>query len=261
MIDWASAKGSPGTGLALVQKLAGMFDFIYSIGGSDMTRKVLPAFGFVPWNQQWRGVRPLRPVRQMLTHQERGWKSLPRLARNLWWGASRGVPPPAVWKAKEISPNEIAPETYGCALPECRYSPRTPAFFEYLLRCPNIHFRLYGLTDDRGPAGHFAVGILRGQARLAGVWLREPSRQAWTAAYYAARQVAAGLPGAYELVMHGTEGAARDSALQAGFRVRPGTTVFMLVKQDAQQLCRDFQFQLSDSDFAFLDTGTPSYWA
>jgi len=47
MIDWASAKDSPGAGLALVQKLAAMFDFIVSIGGSEMTCKVLPAFGFV----------------------------------------------------------------------------------------------------------------------------------------------------------------------------------------------------------------------
>ena len=65
MIDWASAKESPGAGLALLQKLDAMFDFIYSIGGSEMTRKLLPAFGFVEYARQWKGARPLRPLQQI----------------------------------------------------------------------------------------------------------------------------------------------------------------------------------------------------
>jgi hypothetical protein len=51
MIDWASAKESPGAGLALVQKLSANFDFIYSIGGSEITCKILPAYGFVQYSR------------------------------------------------------------------------------------------------------------------------------------------------------------------------------------------------------------------
>jgi len=47
MIDWASAEEAPGAGLVLVQTLAGIFDFILAIGGSAMTQKALPSFGFV----------------------------------------------------------------------------------------------------------------------------------------------------------------------------------------------------------------------
>ena len=57
MIDWCAAKDSPGVGLTLVQKLASLFDFMYSIGGSDMTLKVLPAFGFVETTQVWTAAR------------------------------------------------------------------------------------------------------------------------------------------------------------------------------------------------------------
>src|SRR5437899_5242303 len=69
MIDWAAARDSPGAGLALVRKLTGLFDFIYSIGGSDAARRALPAFGFVTITHAWTAARPLRPLRQILTHQ------------------------------------------------------------------------------------------------------------------------------------------------------------------------------------------------
>src|SRR3984893_13934269 len=109
MIDWASAKDCPGAGLALVRKLNTMFDFIYAIGGSEMTRKVLPAFGFVEYARQWRGARPLRPFQQILKHQYRNWKLAPRLVRNFLWAlpnASESVP--EGWKAEEIGSGDVS---------------------------------------------------------------------------------------------------------------------------------------------------------
>ena len=105
MIDWASAKDSPGAGLALVQKLNSMFDFIYSIGGSEMTCKALPAFGFIETARQWRGARPLRPLQQILQHQRRNWKLAPRLLRNSLWALAKtsGDGLDEGWKAEEIS--------------------------------------------------------------------------------------------------------------------------------------------------------------
>ena len=135
MIDWAAARSSSGVGLALTQRLADMFDFIYSIGGSEITCKVLPASGFVEHTRVWHGVRPLRPMRQMLTHQRQDWKLAPRLVRNSWWAMSNGWSP-RNWKAKEIRPQEILRELYLSAAGKASFSPRPPAFFEYLSRCP-----------------------------------------------------------------------------------------------------------------------------
>ena len=106
MIDWCAAKGSPGTGLALVQKLAAMFDFMYSIGGSDQTRKVLPAFGFVEVTKAWTAARPLRPLRQILTHQTVNWKLAPRLARNCLWSKSPAADAPG-WRTVVITRDHI----------------------------------------------------------------------------------------------------------------------------------------------------------
>lgn len=260
MIDWAAAKESPGSGLSLVQKLAAMFDFIYSIGGSETTRKVLPLFGFVDYRRQWKGARPLHPLRQILTHQERTWKLAPRLVRNWLWSRTKGSTPYKSWKAIEIQPQQIVPETYHFSRTDASFSQRPPAFFEYLLRCPTARFGLYGIFDGREAMGHFAISLLRGQARIAGVWLRRPALGTWTAAYYLARQTASRLKGAYEIAATGSEGWSREAAAKAGLQIMPGPTVYMLNKKRSVPLPAEFQFQLSDDDAAFLDTGRASYW-
>ena len=261
MIDWASAKEAPGAGLALVQKLTAMFDFIYSIGGSEMTCKVLPAFGFVECAREWKAVRPLRPVRQMLTHQTRTWKLAPRLVRNWLWTMPKGLSPHSNWKAVEIPPQEISEEFSLSNVAGARFSPRPSAFFEYLLQCPAARFSLYGIMDDHKSRGHFAMSVSRGQARVAGVWLREPTQEAWAAAYVLAQQTALRLKGAYEIVTAGSEGPSRQGAAQAGFRIMPGPLVYLLDKKRKLSLSSEFQFQLSDDDAAFHDTGMASYWS
>lgn len=247
MIDWAAAKDSPGAGLAIVQKLAAMFDFIFAIGGSEMTRKVLPAFGFQETARAWTAARPLRPLRQVLSHQHRNWKLAPRLARNFLWSKSlAGLP--SGWKAVHIIPAEI------------RTGPRPPKFFEYLLHCPAVRFSLHGLVNDRELRGHFVIGTVRGQARLAGVWLREPSQDNWRTAYTLAQQTALGLNHAFEIAARGSEGPSATAAAEAGLRVIDTAPVYLLNNRSNFTFPSDFQFQFSDDDEAFLDTGTPAYY-
>ena len=262
MIDWASAKEAPGAGLALVQKLAGMFDFIYAIGGSEMTRKALPAFGFVEYARLWSGARPIRPVRQILTHQDRNWKLAPRLVRNSLWAFPKDARGSLakVWRSEEIEPNKILEELYSSPAADAHFSPRSPAFFSYLLRCPLLRVELHGIREGGDLKGHFALGVLRGQARVAGVWLRDPNREAWEAAFCLAQEVARGVQGACEIVAIGTAGASEEGAARSGLRIVGHTPVYLLNKKANLQLPPDFQFQLSDDDEFFLDLGNHSYW-
>jgi len=165
------------------------------------------------------------------------------------------------WKAIETVPQEISPEIWLRGMAEALCFPRPPGFFEYLLRCPAARFRLYGIVDGGARMGHFAIGVLRGQARVAGLWLRDPSRETWAAAYYLAQKTARRLKEAYEVVAVGTDGASGESAALAGLRIKPGSPVFLLDKRKKLSLAPDFQFQLSDDDEAFLDIGTASYWS
>jgi hypothetical protein len=246
MIDWASAKEAPGAGLAIVQKLAAMFDFILAIGGSDQTQAVLPAFGFKECARLWEGARPLRPIRQILSHQRRGWKLAPRLARNALWAMR---PSSSTYRFQEIAPGQIHAEA------STRSTPRSPAFFEYLAQCPFTPFRFYSVT---GKPDHFVLSLVRGQARVAGLWL-EGDQNAWREAYALTQEAAKQIPGANEAIVIGTGAEAREAARAAGYRVVDGPPVYLLNKKGKLTLPSDFQFQLSDDDHAFLDTGAADY--
>ena len=120
--------------------------------------------------------------------------------------------------------------------------------------------RLYGIQDNLGRKGHFAIGVLRGQARVAGVWLRDPDREAWQAAFSLAQQAATRLKGAFEIVAAGSEGSSEQGAVLSGLRIRGYNSVYLLNKKGKLCLPREFQFQLSDNDAFFLDAGNSSYW-
>jgi hypothetical protein len=263
MIDWAAAKEYPGSGLALVRRLAGMFDFIYSIGGREITRKILPALGFAEYTRQWNGARLLRPFQQILHHQQRSWKLTPRrLVRNLLWARSKSSNAGlhTAWKSEEIGPGGISERFYHRIACDAIFSPRPPAFFDYLLRCPAMRVRLYGIQDERGPNGHFAIGVVHGQARIAGVWMRDPDREAWQAAYSLAQQAAMRLEGVCEIVAAGTIGSSEQAAVRSGLRIMWYTPVYLLNRKSEFALPASFQFQLSDDDAFYLDTGKASYW-
>jgi hypothetical protein len=249
MLDWCSAKDAPGAGITLLQKLSSMFDFMYSIGGSDMTVKVLPAFGFREATQVWTGARPLRPLRQMLTHQAVNWKLAPRFLRNWAWAKSPLLRGGAGWKTVPLTPGEIPPG----------FGHRSSAFFDYLLLCPSMKYELHGIADETGFRGYFVIGVLRGQARIAGFWLRNPSEDHWRLAYVLAQRTAAGLQGAYEVVARGSVGVSGQAAAHTGLRIVRQSPVYLLNKKSDFTLLKDFQFQLVDDDSAFLDVGQASY--
>jgi hypothetical protein len=104
------------------------------------------------------------------------------------------------------------------------------------------------------------MGVLRGQARVAGVWLHDPDPEAWQAAFSLAQQTARGLEGACEIVAAGTEGASEQAAARSGLRIMGYTPVYLLNKKRKLALPPDFQFQFADNDEFFLDVGQASYW-
>src|ERR1700730_17741318 len=88
MVDWAADPTAPGVGVSLLQRLTKSFDFVYSIGGSEMTQDVLPKLGFRTVAETLTWARPIRPWKQMLHHQSKDLRLPLRLARNIWWSRS-----------------------------------------------------------------------------------------------------------------------------------------------------------------------------
>ncbi len=259
LIDWGASRKASGAGISLLIKLTHKFDFMIGIGGTEATRKILPTFGFEKRNVMWRGARPLRPIGQALTHQQRNWKLPLRFLRNSFLASQPANSPFKQWEAIEIAPHQIAPEIYSPAAPHTGFAPRPPSFFEYLLRCPEVPFRLFGIVDRGVAKGHFLIGVLRGQARIAGVWLIEPTAAAWAAGYCIATEAARAIPDANEIVAAGSDRASKEGAAMAGLRIGKGADVSVLDENKRLSLPADFQVQLCDDDAAFLDIGKPSY--
>jgi len=258
MIDWASAKDVPGGGLALVQKLAALFDFIFAIGGSDSTRKALPAYGFAEIGRTWIAARPLRPVQQALTHQSRNWKLPVRLLRNAYWSLAPRVEAARGWTASEITAEQAESRLLDSPS-DAVFSPRTIGFFQYLLRCPAMRFRLYQIAREGQVQGHFVLGVSRGQARLAHLAMCDGGEEALRSAYTLADQIARRLAGANEMIIRGSEGLASKAILKAGFRCLGGAPVYLRSGKTGFTFPKDFQFQLAENDEAFLDSGEFSY--
>jgi hypothetical protein len=253
MIDWAAASDAAGAGLALLRRLVAMFDFIYSVGGSDATRRILPIFGFRPCAKAWRAARPVRPIGQILTHQTKNWKLLPRLFRNYIWSRYPIETLDHGWTAHQVSPDQFI----SCADPLC--SARSQAFFEYLHRCPTADFTLWQIAESNVSIGFFSLALVRGQARIAGLWLRDSKQETWKTAYLLAQRTARSIKSVFEIVAGGTEGVSAEAATQAGLRVRETVPVYLFVPKSKCNFPEGFQFQLADDDEAFLDSGSYSY--
>jgi hypothetical protein len=257
MIDWAAADNSPGAGIALVQKLAGIFDFIYCIGGSALTQRVLPAVGFIQHTSTWRGARPLRPVRQILSHPDRNWKLAPRMVRNFLWSLYPVVSSKNGWRAVATTPQESA-DLLSSIANGTNFLPRTGAFFDYIFRCPNAALQLKMVHDMNGARGVFALSRVRRQIRLAGLWLLDPDHESWKQAYTLAQKSAAQIVEGCEFVALGTNGQSGEGASSSGLHLWEGPAVYLLDKK--RKLSGDFQFQLCDNDAFFSDGARVAYW-
>jgi hypothetical protein len=242
MIDWASDPNTAGAGVAIVSRLVKTYDFILGIGGSTATRSIFPKIGFDVVGEAVTWARPLRPLSQMLQHQTKDLRLPVRFARNAWWAMSPSVSVDPEWTAVEWTGTEGLGAT-------CE---RNETFFEYLKQCPVGRCIVFKILARGTAAGHFAMCTIRGQARVAGVWLADPTPQAWQTAFELVRRTALRQSNASELIGRGAGDA------PAGMRVRAREPVFVLRKKK-RAYPLPLRFQLCDNDALFYGEDGPQF--
>jgi len=253
MIDWAADPKVPGAGVALLQRLTKSYDFVYAIGGSDMTRSILPKFGFRIAAQTLTWARPLRPWQQMLRHQSRDFRLPVRFARNVFWSR---IPPRfnlSGWTVRDLdSDNETRAGIFAMA------KERDESFFKYLQRCPVSRCLIYSIVKDRRSAGFFVLSILRDQTRMAGVWLQDATPDFWSIALQLAQDVARERTTTSEFVVRCSLESVGIAAAQTGMRLRDQTPVFLFRKNNEGEPL-PLQYQFCDNDAFFLEGLSPSF--
>jgi hypothetical protein len=255
MIDWASDPQVPGAGVALVQRLSKLFDFMIAIGGTAKTQKVLPAFGFKEVAQAWRGARPLRPLSQMVHHHQRNWKLPARYVRNTLWSFRPPLPSLGSWSATEVAITDLQAEPQPQNAPLC--SQRNSDFFRYLTQSPAFRLHVYKVLENGCERGQFALSILHRQARVAGVWLEKHSQDALRSAYVLAQREAVLQPGVCEISAGGSTPVSEAAAVEAGLRINRHSPVYLLRRTWGPEM--PFEFQFAENDWLFLSSGRPDF--
>ncbi len=240
-MDWAADPRVLGAGASLIKDLTRNYDFVYGIGGEEITRAILPKLGFRPVAEALTWARPIRTWRQMLKHQSKDWQLPLRFARNFYWSR---IPPrrvPREWSA-------VTGSTEGFAIVA---GERDESFFRYLQQCPVATSLTFTIVNENRTVGFLALSVVGEQARVAGAWLKSPSPENWRIAFHLAHAAALKHTNASELVAMCSTDASVLGARQAGMPLRVRTPV-VLFRRDGSELLPSLQFQMCDSDALFI---------
>jgi len=257
VIDWAGEPSAPGAGLALMKKIAPEYvDLIFALGGSEATRKILPVFGFKPFNEILFFAKPLRPFSQVATHQRRDWRSPARLLRNLGWSwrSTRLAPG---WTSRAVDGGEIRswPEPGGGVTVLGRDAQR----FRYFARCASIRSQLYMVERDGGEAGYFYLVFVPGQARVADAWSTAGDVGSWMQIYALAITRALEDRGTNEITAWAGLESAQGGLAQCGFECRGRERLMIYDPQKALDPSARLHFQMVDNDAFFRHSGRAEY--
>jgi hypothetical protein len=130
-------------------------------------------------------------------------------------------------------------------------SGRGEPFFEYLRKCPSVRCLSFDVLNHGRRAGFFALTIAGDQARVAGVWMEDPSPANWRTALLLAQETALAHTVTSEIAARCLTESSAEGAAHAGFRLRARTPVFLFRKAgESEPLPLEFQF--ADNDAVFL---------
>ncbi len=167
LIDWAAERKVPGAGMQVLRLCQKEVGAVFSIGGSDMTRKILPAFGFKACNSISFLYRPLRPISPALRRAPRDWKMPARVLRNIGRYMFPRVSMTAGWSVSRIEPSEIPKPLFPHSLADEAVSQRSPELLAHVMSCPVFQDAgCYVLRQMNVAMAYFCLVSLRGQARL-----------------------------------------------------------------------------------------------
>lgn len=219
LIDWAAKSDFSGAGMQVLRLCQQDVGAVFSIGGSDMTRKILPAFGFKPYNSMYFLYRSLRPIRAALRNSPRDWKMPARIVGNISRRMFPRVSMPNGWSVSRIEPNAIPESLFPRPQSNEAASKRSPELLTHLMRCPVFEdTNCYVLRQGRSARAYFCVVSMRGQARLLDYGPNGLDQRTATAMGFAAQCVArSDFKAVLDICVATTEQTVKEGLVRCGF--------------------------------------------
>lgn len=234
LIDWAADSTHAGAGLQVLRDSCDSSAALFSVGGSAMTRRMLPALGEHLRRRGNRGQalsyqvagqvyflsRPLKALATALQESAVDWKTPARAARNALHSALPLSRLPAGYEFVQVSPGDIPQELWPKPTSETAVTLRTPELMQHFARCPVLRQPMFFLLTQKGQTVAYFFLVLTGnQVRLADygpAWLDDSVAQILgAAAQLATRQH---YPDALRISAATSEPAVRSGLLKSGFR-------------------------------------------
>lgn len=254
LIDWAAERGSGGAGMEVMRLCSEGAAAVFSIGGSAMTRKIVPIFGFRPQNRIAFLERPLHPFRPAWDESRRDWKMPARLVRNLVYFLRLGRPLASDWGVSAGSPEEIPEELFPVPVAGEVVSVRNAALLRHIMSCPGIgRWRCYFLWRGSVVKAYFLLAQVGAKVRMVDYGpsgLDETTGRAVGMA--ALRMARSEFPGSAAIVIATTEFQMESGFARAGYRVSRTETIKVLKLNAALKPVNRYRLTLLDWDAACL---------
>ena len=258
VIDWAADPEYPGAGIWLLRQIGAKVPLMIGTGGSEITRHILPVIGFRPHGELYWFARPVRPLGQALTTEERNWRSPARLLRNTFWHLSPRLSRPRGWSASPLAPEEVPERLWPQPSPDTAVTARDTDVYRYFVDSPSARHVVFGLEKSGELVGYFCLAFAPHVARIADLWLPSTKVEDWCAGFHTAAVVAAREKDVYEVSAWASTALGKEGLCRAGFRLRERSAVSVF--GDAMILKgRTLHVQMLDCDAGFLSGEAASY--
>jgi hypothetical protein len=258
LIDWAGSPKLPGSGTSIMKRMAELADVVCVFGGTEIARQMRAAMGFRARNDVHVMAKPLRPVRQIISHQTKNWKSPARLLRNLKRSFG-GASPSTGWQASKVSPAEISPDILTRPRGLSFVFEQDAAVMSYTASCPTARSHFYSVTHEGTQIGFFHLMLVPGQARIADASVIDDRPDAWKQLYRLAVAKAREMTSVHEMVAFAPNSVTREALASAGFRTHHHEPV--LIFDPKRRIPEEAQLQLHmiHSDAAYWHPKGPNY--
>jgi hypothetical protein len=263
LIDWVARPGAAGAGVALLKRIGQQVEALLAVGGSAETRQILPHIGFRPAGVVTGFVRPLHPLRLLRDGTIPAGRRLLRAARNLTWAFAA----PAA-RRLDLRPFAVTVEDLGRIEPVLpRPAPgrmvveRSAALFAYVLACPIVPVRLFGVERSGRVRGYFLLASAPGQVRIADCWMDSDEPADWRAMLLCAVAEAQHDPQFAEVAIWASDPLLAQALAGCGFQARFELPLLLRSTHAGPTSDEPLRVQMLDSDAAFLHEGRRGYWA
>jgi hypothetical protein len=258
LIDWAADPEHPGAGFWLLRQIGAKVPLLIATGGTEITRRVLPAIGFRPHGEVCHFARPVRPLRQAWATTPRHWRLPARLVRNAFWRVWPPLSLPRGWSARPLRPEQVPPGLWPQPSPDTAVIARDTGFYRYVVDSPSTRHVLFGLEKSGVRAGYFCLAFAPHVARIADLWLPSTKVEDWCAGFRTAVALAAGQRDVHEVTAWASTALGRDALGRAGFRLRARAALSAFGDRKILE-GRTLHAQMLDCDASFLSGDAVSY--